>query len=358
MKRIVLFVLVIMICTLVGCSNTEEPLETTKESAVNEVETSIVEKQEKYDYANDSKILWRYGDYAEYKQYEEKTMLNEYGKVSFDATFMLLGGYFKDELLVGHWKDKYWHVKCDRLRLCAVMVTETSGKTASQLYDDYVKNKEYLNEFTGWSENEIYSELKKREEEILIFVPSNEIGDMISAGCPEDMMVTLSWYSYDNVDDGLKKETKLFYEKGCEFWEDYNIIWGFGQQNYYAATSVLGKVTDDGTFGRLKGTKFVTDKPGRLYAIRVVESSGKTCEEFYNNYIKNIDAPNEFSGLSEGELARKLNERNKMAVIYVFLNQEQVESIISNGCPEDMAIELYWYGLSTEYLDGLISGAR
>ena len=338
MKRLLVMLLVICILTFVGCSNTEEPSETTEKLSA----TEAVEKQEKYDYANDSKIVWLYGDYAEYEQYEEKTIVNEYGKVSFDATYMLLGGY---------WKEKYWDVKCDRLRLHAVMVTETSGKTASQLYDNYVKNKEYLNEFTGWSQNEIYSELEKREAEILIFVPSNEIDELVYAGCPDDMMVTLSWYSYDNVDDGLKKETKLFYEMGCEFWEDYNIIWGFGQQDYYAATSVLGKVTDDGTFGRLKGAKFVTDKPGRLYAIRIVESSGKTCEEFYNNYIKNIDAPNEFSGLSEDELAQELKKRNKMAVMYVFLNQEQVESIINDGCPEDMAIELYWYGLSTEYIE-------
>jgi len=176
--KVLMFILMIM-CFCTSCVKEDDTTEAqaggneTKSSVDEAKDMNEVESETIYEYWKDDDIVWLYEGWSFFEGNYE------YGKVAYDGTFDALS------------RDRVYEHED---KLFAVCVKEGSGKTAVELYENYVKPMNVKTEFDGMEEDEIINELEKNSTaSILIFLTKEEVLSIVLAGCPDDMMIKVTW---------------------------------------------------------------------------------------------------------------------------------------------------------------------
>jgi len=176
--KVLLFILMIM-CFCTSCKDEDNSVKKqvneneTKSSIDEPEEVSEVESETRYEYWKDDDIVWLDDGWNQFDG------SYEYGKVTYDGRFERL-----ISLSIYDYEDK----------LFGVQVEEGSGKTAVELYENYIKPMNVKTEFYGMSDEAIMKALEiKMRAQIMVFLTEEQVRNIVPAGCPEDMMIKVRW---------------------------------------------------------------------------------------------------------------------------------------------------------------------
>lgn len=172
------------------------------------------------------------------------------------------------------------------------------------------------------------------------------------------------------VEEDVKREYPY------DFFSDDNIIWGNMVGGYNPAYENVNGYDLWGRAYKVYAEDEYVLKKGELYAISVSDGTQKmTCQELYDNYIKQLNVKSEFYGMKEISIEKMLREREKdrytereilPARITIFVSAEELKDIIENGCLDDKKLQLdviptyeyvfgeriVWWNIVEQYISG------